>query len=189
SVGQDRFLDALQAYVRKFAFRHPTTEDLLSSLEQELGSDTSSLLRAIVEKNARINYQIRDTRVKPSPTPTASPSVSAQGNGTPNDTGKLNTEVLIANIGDVAARTEVDFAFADGSRQRETWDGHGHVRRFELTSSAPLVEVNVDPSEHLSYEANRVDNWRRERPSWKASLRAAARLGFWEQTILQMLGI
>jgi hypothetical protein len=97
-------------------------------------------------------------------------------------------DVLLHRLGEVSVPVDVELIFADGSRMRRRWDGRGSSIWLEHRGPSELVEVVVDPEGRLTLEHEVARNgWRRPytRPAW----RAAARAGFWEQTLLQLVGL
>ncbi|MCB9896856.1 MAG: M1 family metallopeptidase [Planctomycetes bacterium] len=65
---------------------------------------------------------------------------------------------VVRQKGEIEAPVEIEARFADGSVQRETWDGRGgyHIVRHE--SSAPMVSVVVDPERRFALDLDRNDN-------------------------------
>jgi hypothetical protein len=69
------------------------------------------------------------------------------------------------------------------------WDdrGAGNWERFVVDRSSRLVEVKLDPDGKLALDASAEHDYRLE-PDPSASLRAAARIAAWAQTLMQAVG-
>ena len=94
------------------------------------------------------------------------------------------------NTGRVPARVDVRFVFKDGSERREKWDDPAQWtwKKFVLAGASPVVQVEIDPDRHVMLEYERMNNALRAVGESSASWRAAARVGFWQQTVLQLVG-
>jgi hypothetical protein len=191
-VGRERLLDALGAYARKNAFRHPTRADLFAALETHLGPETAVYLAKSLVEPGTVDYRLADVRTRRARPPRG---VFGEGPGrrvvgdkeAPEGKGWI-AEVLVQNAGTVAVPVEIELAFADGTRQRRRWDGRGPFSWIVQEGPSELVEARVDPDGLLRLEHARHDNdWRVRfrRPAW----RAAARAGFWQQNLLQLVGL
>jgi len=94
--------------------------------------------------------------------------------------------VTVENFGPIAAPAEVLVRLRDGSVHREAWSGDVGFRTFRYDSA--IVEAEIDPDGKVLLEHDRLDDgW--STPDHASAARAAARLGFWEQTLQQVLGL
>jgi hypothetical protein len=91
----------------------------------------------------------------------------------------------------VAIPVDIELRFADGSDKAEHWDHRGAPwwTRIELNRSSPLTEVVIDPDGRVLLADDRLDDHLRMKPDTRASLRAAARISFWTQTMMQGLAL
>jgi hypothetical protein len=194
-VGRDRFLAAMGLYARRFAFKHPTRADLFASLREGLGEDVGWFLEPAFLRPGGIDYRLGPILVRPERPPRG---VFGDGDGrkvVPDDgdderhAKEWRSEITVMNVGSVPAPVEVELRLADGTASREEWDGRGGWKRFEVVRPSRLVEVTIDPDGKVVLEHSVLDNSWRDPPQSGASWRAAARLGFWEQTILQAVGL
>lgn len=193
-VGRERFHAALGVYTRRFAFKHPTGRDLFATLEEALGEDLEWFLRPALHQVSRLDFRVSQIKVRPAHPPRG---VFGEGDGRETrgekeapETGEWESEVLIVDVGTIPAIVDVDFRWDDGTVERETWDArHERWKRFRIVRKARLESVVVDADGKLALERERLENservWARTRAAW----RAAARASFWEQTLLQLVGL
>jgi Peptidase family M1 domain len=194
TVGRDRFFAALGAYAQKWAFKHPTRRDLFESLNAALGEDVSWFLRPAVEGVGPVGLRVLGLSTRKQHPPRG---VFGEGDARKTVDEKAApeadtwvSEVTVGNTGSVPARVDVRFVFDDGSEKRERWDDAKEWRwkKFVLEGKHPVVEVEIDPDHRVMLEYERLDNAMSELGKSAAAWRAGARAGFWEQTILQIVG-
>jgi hypothetical protein len=191
-VGREALLSALGVYARRFAFRHPTRADFFATLQSHLGTvfDVEGYLKAAFVERGEVDFRVADVRVRRARPPRG---VFGEGEGRKrvdktDEGAEWLGDVLLHRLGEVSVPVDVELIFADGSRARRRWDGRGSSIWLEHRGPSELVEVIVDPDGRLTLEHEVAKNgWRRPytRPAW----RAAARAGFWEQTLLQLVGL
>jgi hypothetical protein len=92
----------------------------------------------------------------------------------------------VENLGPVPAPAEVAVRLRDGQIRRERWDGAVGFRTFAV--AAPIAEVEIDPDGKVLLEHDRLDDGWAEL-DLAAPARAAARVGFWEQTLEALVGL
>jgi len=61
--------------------------------------------------------------------------------------------------------------------------------RYELTGPHRLVAAVVDPDERLALDVNRLNNARRVEPDRRTAAYWGARLTFWFQAMLGVVGL
>ncbi|HSD89585.1 MAG TPA: M1 family metallopeptidase [Kofleriaceae bacterium] len=192
-VGTTRFMAAMKAYTKEFAFKHPTGRDLYATLERELGQDLGwyfgpvfhevgdnelSVRSADCHKAHKERGVIGDGASRKIVTETEAP-----------DTATFICDVVIQNTGIVHLPVEIELKFEDGSTRRVQWDDRGgsNWQRYTIERSSRLVEVRIDPDRKLAIE-NPTTNFVRLEGDGSASLRAAARISSWAQTLMQIVG-
>lgn len=192
-VGTTRFFAAMKAYAKEYAFKHPTGRDLFATLERELGEDLSWFLGPAFHDVGGVELSVREHECKP-----AHPPRGVFGEGANRktvteteapDAGTFVCEVVVQNTGTVRVPVDIELEFADGSTQRVTWDDRGHAswKRFVIERSSLLVEVRIDPERKLAL-ATPTRHHVRVEGDGSASLRAAARIASWAQTLMQLVG-
>jgi hypothetical protein len=192
-VGTTKFLAAMKAYAKEWAFKHPTGRDFYAVLERELGMDLGWYFGPAMHQVGGHRVEVRTAQCR-----SVHPPRGVFGAGATRkivteveapDTGTYLCEVVLQNTGVIHVPVDVELKFADGSRLELTWDdrGHGNWWRKEIERSSKLVEVRIDPNQKLSLGnaatyATRIDG------DGSASLRAGARIASWAQTLMQLVG-
>jgi hypothetical protein len=190
-VGTSNMMTAMRAYARAWAFKHPTGRDFYASLEQSLGRDLGWFFGPVFQEVGGIHLAVRSTSCLPT-----HPVRGVTGEGTARkiisesdapDAGAWVCDVIVQNTGVVHVPVDVELRFADGSSERRTWDGRGTWERFDIERSSRLVEVRLDPDSKLKMGSPIARTVRLEGDG-SASLRAAARIASWAQTLMQLVG-
>jgi hypothetical protein len=192
-VGRDRFLAALKTYAGTWAFRHPTGRDFFAAISASVGQDLSWFWGPAFEGTGTAEYTVRTAGCRP--------KHEARGVfGSGDDrrivlddqaTGTFECEVVIVDEGTVAVPVDIEVHFADGSIEPYVWDHKDGKSwyRIPIDRSSELVEVEIDPDRKILLADNQLDDHLRLTPSSRASLRAAARVTFWAQTMMQGLAL
>jgi hypothetical protein len=106
--------------------------------------------------------------------------------GAPDEEGsEWTVTVEIGRRGEFVGPVEVSLSFADGRRERRSWDGQGRWTRWQLSSEDRLTQVMVDPEGKWALETNRDDNYWRDEPRRENVRRAF----WWLSDTLQMVGL
>jgi len=192
-VGTTKFMAAMKAYARAFAFKHPTGRDLYATLEQQLGQDLGWFFGPVFQKVGGIHLALRTATCwqthKPRGVFGAGSAHKTVSETDAPDTGAYTCEIVVTSTGVVHVPVEVELRFADGSAQRLTWDDKGDStwQRFVVERSSKLTEVRLDP-EHKILLDSPVLHAQRISGDGSASLRAAARASWWTQSLMELVG-
>jgi len=192
AVGATRFLAAIKAYAKKFAFHHPTGRDLFDTLEKELGQDLSWFEDPVFHRVGGLRLAIRTAECHPTH---AARGVFGRGANRKLVTTRdapdsgFDCEVVIANTGTIHVPVELELRFADGTAQRVKWDDRGTTswERFLIQRSSPLADVWIDP-DHKIWIDSPVRHHHRIDGDGDAALRAAAWFSASAQTLMQVIG-
>jgi hypothetical protein len=195
TLGRERFFAALGAYAQKWAFKHPSKNDVFAAINASLGEDASWFLRPAFEGTGSSELEVDRivTRKKHPPRGVFGEGESRKTvdkKAAPVDDKAWESEVTVINTGRVPARVDVRFVFEDGSERREKWDDPTQWtwKKFVLEGKSPVVQVEIDPDHRVMLEYERMNNALRAVGESAASWRAAGRVGFWQQTVLQLVG-
>jgi hypothetical protein len=192
-VGSDAFMKAMATYVRTWAFRHPTGQDLFASLATSLDRDLTAFFGPVFHEVGGLDLRIRHAACEPTHPPRGvfgdGPARKTMTEVESPASGGFRCEVVIANTGRYQLPVDVELRFVDGSSQRLRWEPVGSQawQRFEVERSAPLAEVRLDPDDKLALDAPMGHAWRLDGDG-AASLRAAARIAAWTQSLMQVVG-
>jgi hypothetical protein len=192
-VGSTNMMNAMRAYTRQWAFKHPTGRDLFASLEQALGQDLGWFFGPVFEQVGGTHFEVRAAECRKGHPPRGvfneAGGAKQKGETDAPDTDAFECDVVVQNTGVVHVPVDVELHFADGSTERRRWDdrGNGNWWRFEIQRSSPLVEVRLDPDGKLALDPPLFHAFRLEGDG-SASLRASARIASWAQTLMQLVG-
>jgi hypothetical protein len=190
-AGRDKVVAALGLYARRNAFKHPTRADLFAALRDGLGEDYAWFLEPAFLGIGDVDYRVGEVDVRRAHAPRG---VFGSGDArtvvteTREQAGVWRSEVEIERHGLIPAAVEIEMRFDDGSRHRERWDGRGAAQIYVYERPARLEAVQIDPDRKLTLEHHALDNAIAP-PDRGASWRAAARGGFWVQTLVQLVGL
>ena len=195
TVGRDRFGAAMKAYAQQWAFKHPTGNDLLTSLEASLAQDLDWFWRPAFYGVGAADFALREASCQRHHEPRGVFGEGASrrtiGRRENPDTGTWSCRVTVVNKGTVPVPVDVELRFADGTRDRETWDARDGSRwhTFTVLRSQPLTEVEIDPEGHVLIADHTLDDHVRLGQDNRASWRASARLTFWTHSVMQAVGL
>jgi Peptidase family M1 domain len=193
-VGQPAFLAAMKRYTEAWAFRHPTGEDFFELMSRELGRDLKWFFRPAFDSIGGSALAIRSMNCRSAHAPrgvfgegTSRKIVSESAAPT---TGAYRCSIIVQNTGALRVPVDLEVGFQDGTRERLRWDDTGGVAWKELTleRSSPIAEVVIDPDGAV-LTTDPLALHRRTLGDPRASYRAAARVGFWSQTLMQLVGL
>ncbi|MDE3172123.1 MAG: M1 family metallopeptidase [Gemmatimonadota bacterium] len=140
-LGQQRFDDAFRAYIRAWAFKHPTPADFFRIIRDESGMDLDWFWRAWVYSTARLDQSVDSV-------------VNAPG----------GARVFIGSHGTMIMPVELALRFADGTGETvrlpiEMWN-LGSPFVYRVPGGKAVVSAEVDPR-HVLPDVNRAnDAWR-----------------------------
>jgi len=192
-VGSAKFLAAMKAYTKAFAFKHPTGRDFYATMQKELGQDLSWFFTPVFQQAGGNLLAVRTASCREAHQPRGVTGEGSQRKITTEseapDSGTYTCDVVIQNTGTIHVPVEIELRFADGSSLRETWDdrGNGTWKRWQLARSSKLTEVRIDPDHKLMVGVP-VEYDRRIEGDGAASLRAGARIASWAQALMQLVG-
>jgi hypothetical protein len=193
TLGSAKFMAAMKAYAKQWAFKHPTGRDLFATLESELHEDLHWFFLPAFHEVGGLQLAIRSASCRGAhDTRGVIGDGAARKNSTETeapDRGAFVCEVVITSTGPVHVPVDVELRFADGSSERRTWDDRDGAtwQRFTIERSARLVEVRLDPEGKIVLDSP-VTHWWRLEGNGAAALRAAARISSWTQTLMELEG-
>lgn len=140
-LGQQRFDDAFRAYIKAWAFKHPTPADFFRVMRDESGMNLDWFWREWVYTTARLDQ-----------------SVDSVTNGPDG------ARVTIGNRGTMVMPAELAITFANGSTETvslpvEMWN-LGNTFTYRVPGDRAVVAAEVDPR-HVLPDIDRSNNvWR-----------------------------
>lgn len=181
-VGSAAMRAAMRAYAQRFAFTHPTGEDFFVSMQRALG-DYDWLLRSALSHGEGIDISLEDLQCSPLLAPATTPDADRL------PTGARRCHLTFVNHGRIEAPVEIAILFTDGASERHVWpQRHGRTFTLRVDRMARIQRIEIDPDRKLVLDDS-FDNVEAPLREGTASLHAAARAGFWTQTLMQAVGL
>jgi aminopeptidase N len=132
-LGEATMLELLQVFFERYAFDHPTTEDLRAVAEEVAGADQVAwFFDGLVYGSQTVNYVAEEITAN---------------------------SLTAARQGDLVVPVELEVVFRDGSTLRLEWDGLETPRTFTFDDTAPLESFKIDPDRTLWIELDWTDNF------------------------------
>jgi hypothetical protein len=159
--GDDAFARAIGLYTRRFRFEHPGPEDLLAVFGEVLGPGAARALRTALFDKGWVDYAVDGVSCEESKL--AGGFFDIDGKRQKVEPGKSqaggwDASVLVRRRGTLVLPVEVELTFADGTRRRESWDGEGDAKRFDVHSPVALLGAVVDPDDRVLIDRNLENN-------------------------------
>jgi hypothetical protein len=174
--GPDRLEQALRRYAARYRFEHPGPEELLATLEEELGAAAAANVRGALFQGQSVNYSVRDLRsVRRSERVPGLPDPAGGEPAALGDAPRFESRVLIHRQGDLQFPVQVVLVTAGGERLYRGWDGAGRDEIITYVGHEPVVSVRVDPEDAILLDEDLLDNALRVDPP--------APLATWERAV------
>lgn len=186
-VGPDRFDPAFKAYTLAWRFRHPSGDDLVSTLRQQIGELVTLEGKSPDGRPVRLNladyfqqalHTVHEVDfalhlVKNQRRAGAAGWHRDEHGGlvlreAPEDRelpvrqlpdDQVEAIVVAHRVGEFRVPVELEVEFSDGTRERQLWDGQDRYQIFTWPGRR-LRAARLDPDNKLLLEARRLDNHR-----------------------------
>jgi hypothetical protein len=180
----------LRAYVDAYRFRHPTTEDLLATVDRVAGGRWSERLRRALFSAGSVDYAVARASSRPAEPPAGWIETAGRSSeiSSPRDRKArgFDTDVVIERRGEIAFPVEVRLEF-EGKRSYETtWDGEARWLRLHVDAGPKLLRAVADPREKILLDADRNNNGWILRGDAAAANLWTARAFFWTENLLDL---
>ncbi len=167
-LGVERMRKGMQEYVKRFRFKHPTSQDFVRTLSEAVGEDLSWFFNQALYSNAALDYGIGEVKTYPVPVPTGfdyTLNVSdflhnkdlEPTEVEPQDT-LYYSEVKVRRFEEFIFPVEIEMVFENGDTVREYWDGRGYWKKFTYLKPSPLMYATVDPDFKIPMDINVTNN-------------------------------
>jgi hypothetical protein len=143
----------LATYYERWQFKHPGPADFFAIVNEVSGRDLTWFLDQVYRSSNVFDYAVDELK-------------SAR------DGAVFRTELIVRRNGEAIAPVDVLVTFADGSQQRETWDGQARWRRYTFDRASRAMSAQVDPDRVLLLDVNYTNNSKTLEPQ---SARAATK--------------
>jgi Peptidase family M1 domain len=147
-VGEANLRRALRAYFTRYRFQHPSAADFFNTLQETTGrTDLGPYLMQAFEGTGLLDYYIASITAEPIEWWKAGDA------GPP-----YHSDVVVGRKGDFVFPVELEVGFADGSKERATWDGNDRWARFSWDKPSRATYAIVDPDRKISLDADSFNN-------------------------------
>lgn len=141
-LGEERFDKAFRAYIKRWAFKHPTPEDFFHTMENVSGEELNWFWRGWFLNKWKVDQAVKSVKYV-------------------NGDFTKGAAITIENIGQLPMPVQVEIKFKDGTAQNinlpvEIWKRNSEWT-FEVPSTKEIVSVQLDPKGSLP-DANVSDN-------------------------------
>lgn len=165
--GEAKLRRALSIYAARYRFEHPTPEQFLSVISDELGAGAAENLKKMLFERGFVDYSVRD--------------LDSRSVG-----GTFKSRATITRHGTLALPVTVRFALSDGDFVEPSYGGEDATTVIEIEHGAPLVSVTVDPGRKVALDENRLNDTRLFRRT-EDSLRVGERAVYLAELLLHWL--
>jgi hypothetical protein len=161
--GDARVAHAVGSYARRFRFQHPTPNDFLAVMQDELGADAARALSLALFSRGSVDYLVRE--ISNAPEPTAAGVFDGPGGrqqkkpDPPHAIGQYAGRAVVYRHGTLELPVDIDLICEDGTRQRRHWDGHGFTHAVDYAGPSPISAVVVDPEQRILLDDDLTNNW------------------------------
>jgi Peptidase family M1 domain len=173
--GPEKLEQALRRYTARYRFEHPGPEELMGTLEEELGAAAAANVRGALFEGQGVNYSVRDLRSVRRSDGGGGPAPEAAGGAGDAVLGRFESRALIHRHGDLQFPVRVVLVTRDGERVNRSWDGAGRDAVISYVGNEPVVSARVDPDDEILIDENLLDNSLRSDPP--------APLATWERAV------
>jgi hypothetical protein len=191
-VGAPTMDRILRTWSRRHRFAHPTTADLVATVNEVTGADwgwffeETFFSRGLCDYAASVKQE--ESRLPRGFVDDAGRFASVEGTPAPGRVPSWDVEVTIERRGEVRLPVEIQMEFADGRRLEDRWDGRDAWKRYSFRGGAKLRRALVDPQRKLALDVDHANNeWRDEEgQARRAAAKWSARYLFWLQNLLEL---
>jgi hypothetical protein len=166
-LGADTFGRVMKTYYERYSFKHPRTEDFIAVAQEVSGRDLKWFFDQTVYGKGVLDYAVESASTR-------------------RDGNKYHSAVVLERKGEVKFPVDVSASFADGTQQRQVWDGQAISQTLTFDTRAPLAYAAVDPDLKFAMEVNTTDDSLTVQSQIEPLARLASRWLFWMQTILDL---
>lgn len=152
-AGAEAMAKTMRSYFQKWRFKHPSTRDFQTVLEEKTGRSWQEFFDQFVYNGQMVDYEAAGIKT------------------VRNSQGGYDNQVLIRKLGANTPPVPIRFRFTDGTIINKTWDAQGTEIVFTLTHAAPLQWVFIDPDNSLLLENKHINNLMKREIDSKTGIR------------------
>lgn len=194
-LGPSAFARALRAYHLRYRYRHPTTRDFISVVEEAAGHSMDHFFEPAMYRSVKFDYAVDELTSKKRPTAAGrfdeDKTVTieeAEALDEENEDRPFDTEVYVRREGGAQHPVTLEVAFEDGRTERVTWDGRYRWKRFRFTTDAKALHARLHPDGEMPIDLDRGNDSRTVESSRLPGASWGAHVLYTVQTLWQVLG-
>jgi hypothetical protein len=205
-VGRPDWARVLRAYAERHRFGHPTTRDVVASLEAVTKRDWDWFFEQFVWGHRRLDYAVAEItsdeideppgvygergrrRVRTASAIERERRERERRRGSDTLPSEYVSEVVVERRGDAVIPIELKVFFADSTVVLEHWDGRYQWARFRYQRPARVDSALLDPEGRWLLDTDRLNNSRARRADRTAARRWSVHWLLWVQSFLQLVG-
>ncbi|WP_018888108.1 M1 family metallopeptidase [Paenibacillus massiliensis] len=152
-VGKNKMNTIMRTYARKFRFKHPTSQDFQSVVEQVTHKSWSDFFEQYVYGSQMADFAVDQIRTK---------RLGA---------GRYESTVTISKRGGDVPAVPIQITFENGQQLMKSWNGADSSVTYKLEGSSPVALVTIDPLHTIVLEHKHINNMLRARLDEQVSIR------------------
>ena len=167
-IGEDTMNEIFREYYRKWAFKHPSGQDLINVVNEvnrrmngdKYGSDLNWFFSQTLFGTGICDYRVsRLINRKPVSTPGDSLSEDSMVKNMVSVADSIyDSKVQLERTGDVMLPVEVLIHFSDGHEVTEKWDGKSRTKDFSYSGKYKVLWAKIDPEYKITMDVNYINN-------------------------------
>ncbi|MFM9281969.1 M1 family metallopeptidase [Paenibacillus jiagnxiensis] len=139
-LGSAKMEALLRSYVRKYRFKHPSTQDFQRVAEKLTGRSWSQYFNQYVYGSQMADFAVDSIQLRKL------------------ENGMYESVVTVSKKGGDVPAVPVQITFEDKSSVQKTWDGKQQKVTYRIQSRSPAVSVVIDPLHTIPLENNHLNN-------------------------------
>jgi hypothetical protein len=143
-AGEKMMKLTMKKYFQQWKFRHPSTQDFQSVLENVTHRSWQDFFNHFVYGGVMLDYAVDNIHIR---------------KAVQNGQSVYISEVLIRKRGGPFHTIPIQFHFSDGTTINKVWDSTSAETLYKLTHSTPVDWVRVDPEYKLLMENKHINNF------------------------------
>jgi len=167
--GHEAFARALGRYTRRYRFEHPTLQEFVAVIRENLGDEAAHNLERAISEKGWVDYRVANAISKRDDV--AAGVFDREGKretverGTPSG-ATWRGWALVMRHGTLQFPVDVELRGADGTVQVVRWNGAEEWTRIPYEGKSELTEAIVDPLGNVTLDMNLLNNgFRAARPT------------------------
>lgn len=206
-IGEKKMGDVMRAYVDRFKFKHPRSEDFFAVANEVAGQDLTWYFDQAFRSSAGLDVKVADVACSDM---TAEYDVGAFDDGKGGKIIKSRSSerarqkkdeaagakptrhcrVTLEKEGAMVVPVDVRVTFEDGTQKAEAWDGKASFKHYFYTgqgTGADVARVEVEPAARLIFDAGRANDSRTAKADASVTTRFFGWLTYAAQLVLGLL--